>query len=51
MMVATKSSFQRNTLAIKTGLAAMLDSKPDAIVMVGPCASLAAFIKEARAAG
>ena len=49
--VSTKSSFQRNTLAIKTGLAAMLEAKPDAIVMVGPYAPLAAFIKEARAAG
>ena len=51
MNVSTKSNFQRNTLAIKTGLAAMLEAKPDAIVMVGPYAPLAAFIKEARAAG
>ena len=33
------------------GLAAMLEAKPDAVVMVGPYAPLAAFIKEARAAG
>ena len=51
MAVAAKGTFQRNTLAIKTGLAAMLDAKPDAVVMVGPYAPLAAFIKEARAAG
>ncbi|MBL8359986.1 MAG: ABC transporter substrate-binding protein [Rubrivivax sp.] len=51
MAVAAKSTFQRNTLAIKAGLAAMLDAKPDAVVMVGPYAPLAAFIKEARAAG
>ena len=51
LAVSTKSSFQRNTLAIKTGLAAMLEAKPDAVVMVGPYAPLAAFIKEARAAG
>ncbi|MBL8349223.1 MAG: ABC transporter substrate-binding protein [Burkholderiaceae bacterium] len=51
MAVAAKGSFQRNTLAIKTGLAAMLDAKPDAVVMVGPYAPLSAFIKEARAAG
>ena len=51
MNVATKSSSQRNTLAIKTGLAAMLEAKPGAIVMVGPSAPLAALIKEARAAG
>lgn len=49
--VAAKSTFQRNTLAVKAGLAAMLDAKPDAIVMVGPYAPLAAFIKEARANG
>ena len=51
LAVAAKGTFQRNTLAIKTGLAAMLDSKADAVVMVGPYAPLAAFIKEARSAG
>lgn len=51
MAIAAKSTFQRNTLAVKAGLAAMLDAKPDAVVMVGPYAPLAAFIKEARAAG
>jgi branched-chain amino acid transport system substrate-binding protein len=49
--VAAKSTFQRNTVAIKSGLTAMLDAKPDAIVMVGPYTPLAVFIKEARAAG
>jgi ABC-type branched-subunit amino acid transport system substrate-binding protein len=49
--VAARGTFQRNTVAIKTGLAAMLDAKPDAVVMVGPYTPLAAFIKEARAAG
>ena len=51
MAVTVKGNFQRNTLAIKTGLAAMLEAKPDAVVMVGPYAPLAVFIKEARAAG
>jgi branched-chain amino acid transport system substrate-binding protein len=51
MVISAKGSFQRNTLAIKTGLAAMLEAKPDAVVMVGPYAPLSAFIKEARAAG
>ena len=51
MSVQTKGVFQRNTLAVKTGLATMLDAKPDAVVMVGPYAPLATFIKEARAAG
>ena len=51
MAIAAKDNFQRNTLAIKTGLAAMIDAKPDAVVMVGTYAPLAAFIREARAAG
>ena len=51
MAIAAKGTFQRNTLAIKTGLAAMIDAKPDAVVMVGPYAPLSAFIKEARTAG
>lgn len=49
--VLAKGTFQRNTVAVKAGLAAMLDAKPDAVVMVGPYTPLAAFIKEARAAG
>ena len=51
MAIAARGTFARNTLAVKTGLAAMLEAKPDAVVMVGPYAPLAAFIKEARAAG
>lgn len=51
MAISAKGNFQRNTLAIKTGLAAMLEAKPDAVVMVGTYAPLAAFIREARAAG
>jgi ABC-type branched-subunit amino acid transport system substrate-binding protein len=48
--VAARGTFQRNTVAIRTGLAAMLEAKPDAVVMVGPYTPLAVFIKEARAA-
>ncbi len=51
MKVAAKGTFQRNTVAIKGGLATMLEANPDAIVMVGPYAPLATFIKEARATG
>ncbi|SPE21324.1 Extracellular ligand-binding receptor [Burkholderiales bacterium] len=50
MNVTVKSTFPRNTLAVKTGVAAMLEAKPDAIILVGPYAPVAAFIKEARAA-
>ena len=49
--VAARGTFQRNTVAVRTGLAALLEAKPDAVVMVGPYAPLAVFIKEARAAG
>jgi ABC-type branched-subunit amino acid transport system substrate-binding protein len=51
MAVAAKGTFPRNTIAIKTGLAAMVAAQPDAIVMVGPYTPLAEFIKEARATG
>jgi branched-chain amino acid transport system substrate-binding protein len=51
LSILAKSSFQRNTLAVKAGLAALVEAKPDAVVMVGTYAPLAAFIKEARAAG
>ncbi|SFV07211.1 ABC transporter substrate-binding protein [Pseudoduganella namucuonensis] len=51
MAVAARGTFERNTVAINTGLAAMLNAKPDAIVMVGPYTPLAAFVKAARAAG
>jgi ABC-type branched-subunit amino acid transport system substrate-binding protein len=51
MEVAAKGTFPRNTIAIKTGLAAMVSAKPDAIVMVGPYTPLAEFIKEARTVG
>lgn len=50
MAVHATGTFKRNTLAIKQGLASLLKARPDAIVMVGPYAPLAAFVKEARAA-
>ncbi len=51
MDVAAKATFARNTVAVKTGLAALLAAAPDAVVMVGPYTPIAAFIKEARVAG
>lgn len=51
MAISARGTFQRNTLAVKTGLATMLEAKPDAIVMVGPYAPLAEFIKQAREGG
>jgi branched-chain amino acid transport system substrate-binding protein len=44
-------TFERNTLAVADGLAKILPSRPDAIVMVGTYSPLAAFVKEAKKAG
>lgn len=49
--LAGKGTFERNTVAVKTGLAAVIEAKPDAVVMVGPYKPVAAFVKEAHAAG
>ncbi|MBN8527512.1 MAG: ABC transporter substrate-binding protein [Planctomycetes bacterium] len=49
--LAGAGTFERNTVAVKTGLAAVLAAKPDAVVMVGPYKPIAAFVREARAAG
>ena len=46
-----KGTFERNTVAVKTGLTAILAAKPEAVVMVGPYKPIAAFVREARAAG
>lgn len=51
MEVVAKGSFQRGTVAVKTGLAAVMAANPDAVVMVGPYTPLAEFIKAAREAG
>ncbi len=49
--VVAKGTFQRNTTAVKTGLAAVMSANPDVVIMVGPYTPLSVFIKEARAAG
>ena len=51
MSVYAKSTFERNTIAIRGGLAEMLEADPDAIVMVGTYAPLAELVRQARAAG
>jgi len=42
-------TYQRNSLAIQTGLASIRSSKPEAVVMVGAYTPCAAFIKSAKA--
>ncbi len=51
MTLAAKGTFERNTVAVKTGLATLLAGAPDAVVMVGPYKPIASFVQEARAAG
>src|ERR1035438_6359233 len=51
MAVAAKGSFERNTLAVKTGLAAVIAGEPDAVITVGPYKPTAEFVRQARAAG
>jgi ABC-type branched-subunit amino acid transport system substrate-binding protein len=51
MEVVAKGSFQRNTTAIRAGLASVREAAPDVVVMVGPYTPIAAFVKEARGAG
>jgi branched-chain amino acid transport system substrate-binding protein len=46
-----KGTFERNTVAVKSGLATILAAAPEAVVMVGPYKPIAAFVREARAAG
>jgi len=51
MNVVAKGTFERGTLAIQTGLSKILQGNPDVVVMVGPYAPVAAFVKAARSAG
>ena len=51
MTVCAKGTFERNTLAVKKGLVDIQAGTPDAVIMIGPYKPIAAFIKEARAAG
>ncbi|MGH1361626.1 MAG: ABC transporter substrate-binding protein [Burkholderiaceae bacterium] len=51
MAVHSVGTFERNTMAVKGGLAKMVESNPDAIIMVGTYAPLAEFVKQARANG
>lgn len=48
MVIVAKTTFQRGTIAIQAGLATLIESKPDVVIMVGPYTPLSAFIKKAR---
>jgi branched-chain amino acid transport system substrate-binding protein len=49
--VVAKATFQRNTTAVKAGLASILAAAPDVVVMVGPYTPIAAFVKQAKVEG
>lgn len=51
MKVHVTGTFERNTVAVKSGLGKIMKNAPDAIVMVGTYAPLAEFVKQARNAG
>jgi branched-chain amino acid transport system substrate-binding protein len=51
MDVVAKATFQRNTTAVKAGLASILAAAPDVVVMVGPYTPIAAFVKQAKVEG
>ena len=51
MKVHVTGTFERNTVAVKSGLGKILKKSPDAIVMVGTYAPLAEFVQQARKAG
>lgn len=51
MALAAKGSFERNTLAVQTGLAAIINSQPETIIVVAPYKPTAIFVKAARDAG
>ena len=48
---AVEGSFPRNTLAIDDGLKTLMASRPQAVIVVGPYAPVAAIVKRAHAAG
>ena len=47
---AALGTFQRNTTDVSTGIKTVRDAKPEAVVVVGPYAPVAAILKEAHAA-
>jgi branched-chain amino acid transport system substrate-binding protein len=49
--LAAKGSFERNTMAVKSGLAVVMAGEPDAVIMVGPYKPTAQFVRDARGAG
>ncbi|WP_175819810.1 ABC transporter substrate-binding protein [Burkholderia sp. BCC0419] len=51
LAVVATGTFRRGTTAVDTGLAAVLDARPDVVIMVGPYTPVAAFIRAAHREG
>lgn len=51
MKLVAAANYERNTLAVKSGLLAIRNAKPEAIVMVGTYKPCAEFIKSAKKIG
>lgn len=51
MNIAGEGNYQRNTEDVDAGLAALLQAKPEAVVMVGTYKACAALVQKAHAAG
>jgi ABC-type branched-subunit amino acid transport system substrate-binding protein len=51
LALAAKGSFERNTVAVQAGMAPVMESKPDVVIIVAPYKPTAAFVRSAKAAG
>ncbi len=51
MILSGEGHYERNTVNIDAGLAALRKDNPDAVIMVGTYKAMAAFIKKAKADG
>ncbi|PAK13264.1 amino acid ABC transporter substrate-binding protein [Burkholderia ubonensis] len=49
--VVASGTFRRGTMAVDTGLASVLEGRPDVVIMGGPYAPVAAFMRDARREG
>ncbi|WP_321784841.1 ABC transporter substrate-binding protein [Burkholderia pyrrocinia] len=49
--VVATGTFRRGTTAVDSGLAAVLEGRPDVVIMVGPYTPIAAFMRAARHEG
>jgi ABC-type branched-subunit amino acid transport system substrate-binding protein len=51
LALAAKGSFERNTLAVRSGLARVMAATPDAVIIIAPYKPTAEFVRAAKEAG